>query len=72
MTSFALLDPNIFYDNDQNKLRVNYVEKDNGAFEVCPPFYWLECPNDLETEWCYYDLTTEQFVVIPKPEPIIE
>lgn len=68
MTSYALIDPNIFYENDQNKLAVHYIEHDRGTFEVCPPFYWLECSNNLETGWCYYDLITEQFVVIPKPK----
>ena len=64
MTTYALIDPNIFYKNDKNKLVIQYIEKDRGAFEVAPPFYWIECPDDINRDLTYYDLITKEFVII--------
>lgn len=69
MTTYALLDPNVFYKNDENKLAVNYVEKDRGAFDVAPPFYWLECPDELDQNFSYYDLIEQKFVIVPQSIP---
>ena len=67
--NYALLDPQIIYNNDPNLQIVAYVEKVRGPFEVCPPFYWVECPDNVEAHDWYYDLNTEVFVEIPQPEP---
>jgi hypothetical protein len=71
--NYALLSPEIIYQNNSNLQIVQYVETVRGEFEVCPPLYWVECTNEDVTcyEW-YYDISDENFYKIPLPDPIPE
>lgn len=71
--NYALLDPQIIYQNDSNLQIVQYVETTRGQFDVCPPFYWVECPNENITayQW-YYDISDGNFYEISMVIPPIE
>ena len=71
--NYALVSPEIIYNNDSNLQTVQYVEKVRGKFEVCLPLYWVECSNEDVTcyEW-YYDISDETFYKIPLPDLIPE
>lgn len=38
------------------------------SFEVAPPLYWVECADNVTTEWTYIDNT---FLVPVIPEPVV-
>ena len=40
-------------------------EFSNQSHEVCLPFFWLECKNELDTNEFFYDLEKKEFVKNP-------
>ena len=40
-------------------------------FEVAPPLYWVDCPDDIHESEYFYSPGTDSFVLIPPP-PIEE
>lgn len=69
--NYALLDPQIIYENNSDFQIVQYIETVRGPFSVAPPSYWIECTNEnvIAYEW-YYNVNDEIFYEIPQPNPI--
>jgi hypothetical protein len=54
----ALISPEeIVYLNDGTEgIRIAQVESDENIFDIAPPLYWIDCPEDCNAnEWYYKD-----------------
>jgi len=40
------------------------------SFEVCEPFFWVECADEVTPEGYWYDSESKSFERIPEPEPV--
>jgi hypothetical protein len=48
--------------------RIADVAADDAIFEVADPLYWVECPDECNTDkWYYKD---NQFLQVPDDEPM--
>jgi hypothetical protein len=76
----ALISPsekrNIHVDSETNKdaFRIAEVKPNDGDFDVAPPLFWKECPDECEPDLWYYDPETEDFIIeyIPEIESELE
>ena len=57
------------YEVIPNSARVAQVVDVGGSFPIAPPFFWVECNDDVVADQWYYDTQTEQIIVIPEPAP---
>jgi hypothetical protein len=60
----ALISPN---EPRESGYRVAEVEAQ--PFEVAAPLFWAACADDVQADVYFYDPVTQQFVLIPVPEP---
>jgi hypothetical protein len=69
----ALISPDeivVDYQGNQGT-RVAQVEQE--IFEVAPPLYWVECPNDCVADiWWYYQGTCQLMPMPPPPSVTLE
>jgi hypothetical protein len=70
----ALISPsekrNIYIDSETNKdvFRVAEVKPNDEDFDVAPPLFWKECPDECKADLWYYDPEAEEFVIRYIPE----
>ena len=50
----AWVDDEPQYETIENCLRVAEVEPDDKVFEVAPPLYWINCPEECKADLWYY------------------
>ena len=60
----ALISPN---EPRENGYRV--AEVASQSFQVAAPLFWVACADDVQADVYFYDPATQQFVLIPVPEP---
>lgn len=51
-------------DSIENCQRVAEVEPDDKVFEVAPPLFWFDCPDNCKADYWYY----KNGQIGPKPE----
>lgn len=63
---YALVNPQMPYETG---FIISCVNPD--SFEVCQPFYWIECTDNVMAYQYWYDPVTEIISEIPQPpDPI--
>lgn len=56
----ALISPNEkVRDNEGNVIGSRIAETKETTFEVAPPLFWADCPDECETDTWYYSITGE-------------
>jgi hypothetical protein len=60
-----LISPNekVFDPNTNEELGMRCCDMHEAGFEIAPPLYWVDCPEDVNSSSHYYD--GEQFKEIP-------
>lgn len=38
-------------------------------FPIAPPFFWIDCADDVVADQWYYNKLTQQIILIPQPAP---
>lgn len=38
-------------------------------FPIAPPFFWVDCADDVVADQWYYNKQTQQIILIPPPAP---
>jgi hypothetical protein len=70
----ALISPKeIIHINGRTLWRIAQVESVENVFDVCEPLYWMDCDDDVNTEFFSYDFFAQAIVVtpeLPPPPPI--
>jgi hypothetical protein len=61
------------YNSIENCQRIAEVKPDDNSFDVAPPLYWIDCPENCRPEsWYYKDGVYEIPPDAPFPENPIE
>jgi hypothetical protein len=65
---FALISPieNVF-DFEGNLIGVRIAQVGSVPFDVAPPLFWVECPDNTSTDLQYFDMQTSSFQDKPLP-----
>lgn len=63
----ALISPN---EPCETGYRIAQVAQE--GFDVCPPLFWVDCGNDIQSDLFWYDPETSEIKLVPQPEPDIQ
>ena len=68
----ALISPNeLIYSYDGTLIGERIAEVAQTTFEVAPPLYWIECANEVDSMYWYFQTETATCQLIPvKPIPV--
>jgi hypothetical protein len=54
---------------EQREVGVRVAQIEVESFEVAEPLFWVDCSDDITTEYTYLD---GEFIAPPEPEPAEE
>jgi hypothetical protein len=58
----ALISP---LERKESAIRVVEVVEDGQEYDVCEPFYWIECNDDIHPNHFYFDDNDKTFKLLP-------
>ena len=59
--------PQPIYTTIPNSARVAEVLVN--PFQVAPPLFWTDCPDNIRADQWYYNTLNADFIVVPEPVP---
>lgn len=57
------------YTEIPNSARVCQIEPDDQTFGVAEPEFWESCSVEIVPDVYYYDMVSQQFILVPQPVP---
>ena len=70
---YALIDQSVKVKSfDKQILGDTIAYVNDTEFDVCPPLFWVECSDDCDPRFFYYDESTQTINPIPQPPVSVE
>jgi hypothetical protein len=67
----ALISPNEKVTDYQGNVGERVAQVEQNTFEVAPPLFWIDCPDDCVADvWWYYNGVCEAIPQLPAQEQI--
>lgn len=66
----ALISPNEKVTDPLGNVGERVAQVQHMSFEVSPPLFWVDCPNDcVADQWWYYNGSCQPIPQAPEPAP---